>query len=116
LDTRDQRSAVVHVVGSPRSRLTARALRRLTRRAAESRGARSHETWDVVAQHLFSRGRDEILAKTLVVIVTFMPLFGFWEIYRVPGSIEPSGDNYFPSTASAFRNGVSGICMNPLNG
>ena len=32
-----------------------------------------------------SGGRDEILAKTLVVIVTFIPFFGFWEIDRVLG-------------------------------
>jgi hypothetical protein len=48
-------------------------------------GLAHHETWDVIAQHLFSGGRDEILAKTLVVIVTFIPFFGFWEIDRVLG-------------------------------
>jgi hypothetical protein len=48
-------------------------------------GLAHHETWDVITQHLFSGGRDEILAKTLVVIVTFIPFFGFWEIDRVLG-------------------------------
>jgi len=48
-------------------------------------GLAHHETWDVIAQHLFSGGRDEIFAKTLVVIVTFIPFFGFWEIDRVLG-------------------------------
>lgn len=52
-----------------------------------SRAGRSRalDRWDVIAQHLFSGGRDEILAKTLVVIVTFIPFFGFWEIDRVLG-------------------------------
>jgi len=44
-----------------------------------------HETSDVILQHLFSGGRDEILAKTLVMIVTFIPFFAFWEIDRVLG-------------------------------
>ena len=48
-------------------------------------GLAHHESWDIIAQHLFSGGRDEILAKTLVVIVTFIPFFGFWEIDRVLG-------------------------------
>jgi hypothetical protein len=48
-------------------------------------GLAHRESWDVIAQHLFSGGRDEILAKTLVVIVTFIPFFGFWEIDRVLG-------------------------------
>jgi len=48
-------------------------------------GLAHHEAWDVIAQHLFNAGRDEILAKTLVVIVTFIPFFGFWEIDRVLG-------------------------------
>jgi len=44
-----------------------------------------HETWDAIVHHVLSGGRDEILAKTLVVIVTFIPFFGFWEIDRVLG-------------------------------
>ena len=48
-------------------------------------GLAHHETWHIIARHLFSGGRDEILAKTLVVIVTFIPFFGFWEIDRVLG-------------------------------
>jgi hypothetical protein len=44
-----------------------------------------HETWDVIAHHLFAGGRDEILARTLVIIVTFIPFFAFSEVDRVLG-------------------------------
>jgi hypothetical protein len=44
-----------------------------------------HETWDAIAHHLFSAGRDEILAKTLMMMVTFVPFFAFWETDRVLG-------------------------------
>jgi hypothetical protein len=48
-------------------------------------GLAHHESWDVIKQHLFSGGRDEIIAKTLVMIVAFIPFFGFWETDRVLG-------------------------------
>jgi hypothetical protein len=44
-----------------------------------------HETWDVVAHHLFAGGRQEILARTLVIIVAFIPFFAFSEVDRVLG-------------------------------
>jgi hypothetical protein len=44
-----------------------------------------HETWDIIAHHLFTAGRDEILAKTLMIMITFIPFFAFWEIDRVLG-------------------------------
>lgn len=44
-----------------------------------------HETWDAIAHHLFSAGRYEILAKTLMMMVTFIPFFAFWETDRVLG-------------------------------
>lgn len=44
-----------------------------------------HETWDVIAHHLFAGGRDEILARTLVIIVAFIPFFAFSEVDRVLG-------------------------------
>ena len=44
-----------------------------------------HETWDTIGHHLFSAGWDEILAKTLMMMVTFMPFFAFWETDRVLG-------------------------------
>ena len=43
------------------------------------------ETWGAITHHLFSAGRDEILAKTLVMVVTFIPFFGFLETDRVIG-------------------------------
>lgn len=44
-----------------------------------------HETWDVIAHHLFTAGRDEIFAKTLMMMITFIPFFAFWETDRVLG-------------------------------
>ena len=43
------------------------------------------ETWDVIGRHLFSAGRDEILARSLVMIVTLIPFFAFCEVDRVIG-------------------------------
>ena len=43
------------------------------------------ETWGVIAHHLFAGGRDEILARTLVIIVAFFPFFAFSEVDRVLG-------------------------------
>jgi hypothetical protein len=43
------------------------------------------ESWDHIAHSLVSAGRDEILARTLVLIVTFIPFFAFWETDRVLG-------------------------------
>ena len=44
-----------------------------------------HETWDVIAHHVFAGGRDEILARTLVIIVAFIPFFAFSEVDRALG-------------------------------
>lgn len=44
-----------------------------------------HETGDVIAHHLFTAGRDEILAKTLMMIVAFIPFFAFSEVDRIMG-------------------------------
>jgi hypothetical protein len=38
-----------------------------------------------VWQELLGLGKDEILARTLMVIVTFVPFFAFWEAGRVMG-------------------------------
>ena len=43
------------------------------------------KTWGNIAQGLVSAGRDEILARTLMVVVTFIPFFAFWELDRVLG-------------------------------
>ena len=40
-------------------------------------------TWEEIANSLVSAGRDEILARTVMVIVTFIPFFAFWETNRV---------------------------------
>ena len=48
-------------------------------------GLVQHETWDVIAHHLFAGGRDEILARALVIIVAFIPFFAFSEVDRVLG-------------------------------
>jgi hypothetical protein len=39
----------------------------------------------MVWQELLGLGKDEILARTLMVIVTFVPFFAFWETGRVLG-------------------------------
>ena len=44
-----------------------------------------HDTWAVIAHQLFAGGRDEILARTLVIIVAFIPFFAFSEVDRVLG-------------------------------
>ena len=48
-------------------------------------GLAHRESWDGIAHSLVSAGRDEILARTLVLIVTFIPFFAFWETDRVLG-------------------------------
>lgn len=43
------------------------------------------DTWGEIANRLVSAGRDEILARTVMVIVIFIPFFAFWEMNRVLG-------------------------------
>ncbi len=43
------------------------------------------EPWDDIAHSLISAGRDEILARMLMVMVTLIPFFAFWETDRVMG-------------------------------
>ena len=44
------------------------------------------ETWDQIAHSLVSAGRGEILARTVMMIVTLIPFFAFWETDRVLGN------------------------------
>jgi hypothetical protein len=44
-----------------------------------------HETWDAIAHNLLSPGRNEILARSLMIMITFIPFFAFWETDRVMG-------------------------------
>jgi hypothetical protein len=48
-------------------------------------GLAHRESWADIAHSLVSADRDEILARTLVLIVTFIPFFAFWETDRVLG-------------------------------
>jgi hypothetical protein len=48
-------------------------------------GLLHHHAWNQIVHELFSTGREEILARTVVMIVTFIPFFAFWEIDRVLG-------------------------------
>ncbi len=48
-------------------------------------GLLHHHTRNQIAHELFTAGRDEILARTVVMIVTFIPFFAFWETDRVLG-------------------------------
>jgi hypothetical protein len=41
--------------------------------------------WGSIVRALLGLGKDEILARTLMVIVTFIPFFAFWETNRVLG-------------------------------
>jgi hypothetical protein len=43
------------------------------------------ETWDEIARSLVSAGRGEILARTVMMVVTLIPFFAFWETDRVLG-------------------------------
>jgi hypothetical protein len=43
------------------------------------------ESWDEIAYSLVSAGRGEILARTIMMIVTLIPFFAFWETDRVLG-------------------------------
>jgi hypothetical protein len=44
-----------------------------------------HEAWGGITRRLVSNGYSEILARTVVVIVSFIPFFAFWEMHRVLG-------------------------------
>ena len=41
-----------------------------------------HETWGTIASHLLSAGRQEILAKTIVIMTTLIPFLAFLETDR----------------------------------
>ena len=43
------------------------------------------DTWDQIANRLFSAGRSEFLARTVMAIVILIPFFAFWEADRVIG-------------------------------
>lgn len=42
-------------------------------------GLLRRETWDQIAHRLLSAGRGEILARTVMITVTLVPIFAFWE-------------------------------------
>jgi hypothetical protein len=44
-----------------------------------------HENLEDIAHSLVNEGSDEILARTIMVIVTFIPFFSFLETDRVLG-------------------------------
>jgi hypothetical protein len=43
------------------------------------------ETWNEIARSLVSAGRGEILARTVMMVVTLIPFFALWEADRVLG-------------------------------
>jgi len=63
-----------------------------------------HESWHTVAQRLASVGRDEFLARTLMVLVAFVPLFAVDEAVRVLGD----GNLYALFFVSRARRGPAG--------
>jgi hypothetical protein len=44
-----------------------------------------HESWRQIANSLVSEGKDEILARTVMVVVTFVPFFFFLEADKALG-------------------------------
>ena len=48
-------------------------------------GLAHRESWDQIAHRVVSAGRGEILARTVMIVVTLIPFFAFWETDRVLG-------------------------------
>jgi hypothetical protein len=48
-------------------------------------GVVHRDSWDQIAHTLLSAGRDEILARAVMIIVTLIPFFAFWEADRILG-------------------------------
>lgn len=48
-------------------------------------GLMHRETWNAIGHRLISGGRNELLARTVMLIVTFIPFFAFWETDRALG-------------------------------
>jgi hypothetical protein len=67
-------------------------------------GLLHHQGWHAVAQRLASVGRDEFLARTLMVLVAFVPLFAVSEAARVLGE----DDLYALFFVSRARRGPGG--------
>ncbi len=44
-----------------------------------------HDSWAEIAHSVISAGRDEIFARTVMIIVALIPFFAFWETDRVLG-------------------------------
>ena len=49
-------------------------------------GLAHRETWNEIARSVGSAGRGEILARTVMIIVTLIPFFAFWETDRILGN------------------------------
>jgi hypothetical protein len=43
------------------------------------------ESWDAIVHHIFAYGTDEVLARTVVMMVALVPFFAFIELERVLG-------------------------------
>jgi len=48
-------------------------------------GLLHHETWNQIGAGMVSAGQSVILARTVMVVVTLVPFFAFWEANRVLG-------------------------------
>jgi hypothetical protein len=44
-----------------------------------------HETWTHIVHQILSVGRDEALARSVILSVTFIPFFAWWEADRALG-------------------------------
>lgn len=44
-----------------------------------------HHSWEQIVQTFFSMGVYELLARVLMMMIAFIPMFAFWELGRVVG-------------------------------
>jgi hypothetical protein len=49
-------------------------------------GLLHHKDWAEIARSIVSAGRSEILARTIMMFITFVPFFAFLETDRVLGN------------------------------
>ena len=62
-------------------------------------GLMHRDSWEQIGRSLVSAGRDEILARTVMLIVTLIPFFAFWETDRIMGD-HKLFDLFFHKTAA----------------
>jgi len=51
-------------------------------------GVFRHQTWPEIVENLENIGIYELLARMLMMMIAFVPMFAFWELGRVIGSVK----------------------------